>query len=642
MNYKKWMLLLATCWTLTTWAQDNLQLSPEKPKPGDVVTVTYTPSGELGGTIQPIEAVVRQSSKTINKADDLILQRKNGTWVGSFTVDTAASFIYFGFSVDKKFDTNKGSGYTLFIYDGDKPRAGAYYGQSLFYQYAGTQVGVESDYTKAKTALESEFEVDPSAKKDYAFTYARIQVQLKKDDAAKIYQKEIETLLKNGLTVEADYSNLETFYQAARLPEQAKLINGLRREKFPNGNWQAADLTSRLNAEKDLSKKKALIDELAANVESGDEKWKPYKTSLNYYRSTIARQYMSQKKWDEFKKAMEESGITDKMELASLYNSAAWEMQKTSDNLPLAEEFTTIATDLAKQNSKTPFRPKPDYYTAKQFEKNNTYMYAMYADTYGMVMYRAGKYKKGFPVAKDAAITINKGKDADQNNTYALLAEKVLPQKQYVKELEQFVKDGKSTSETKEILQRAYVKSKKSDAGFDDYYVNLQKAGHEKMLEELRKSMINEAAPSFALYNLDGKKTDLAELKGKVVVLDFWATWCGPCIASFPGMQKALDKYKDDPNVKFVFVDTWETAEDKKKNAADFISKKNYNFDVWLDTEDKVVGQFKVDGIPTKFVLDKDGNIRFKAVGFDGSDDKLVQELTAMIEMAGSSEKKGF
>jgi hypothetical protein len=55
-----------------------------------------------------------------------------------------------------------------------------------------------------------------------------------------------------------------------------------------------------------------------------------------------------------------------------------------------------------------------------------------------------------------------------------------------------------------------------------------------------------------------------------------------------------------------------------------------------------VVDQFKVEGIPTKFVIDKEGTIRFKSIGFDGSDDKLIQELTAMIEMAGNPDKKAF
>jgi phosphomannomutase len=90
--------------------------------------------------------------------------------------------------------------------------------------------------------------------------------------------------------------------------------------------------------------------------------------------------------------------------------------------------------------------------------------------------------KKDSPYAKDAAIVVNNGKDADQNNTYALLAEKVLPKKQYVKEIEQFVMDAKSTSEMKDILKRAYVKDKKTEAGFDDYITNLQKSATEKML----------------------------------------------------------------------------------------------------------------------------------------------------------------
>ena len=209
----------------------------------------------------------------------------------------------------------------------------------------------------------------------------------------------------------------------------------------------------------------------------------------------------------------------------------------------------------------------------------------MYADTYAMILYRMGEYKKGFPYAKEAAITIAKGKSADENNTYALLAEKSLPVKKYKKELEQFVKDGKATAEIKDILKRAYVKENKSEAGFDDYVAALQKENYLQMLAELKKSMLNEAAPSFALYDLNKNKVDINDLKNKVVVVDFWATWCGPCKASFPGMQKMVNKYKDDPNVKFVFVDTWERGDDKQKDASDFITANKYTFHVLQDVE---------------------------------------------------------
>jgi peroxiredoxin len=99
-------------------------------------------------------------------------------------------------------------------------------------------------------------------------------------------------------------------------------------------------------------------------------------------------------------------------------------------------------------------------------------------------------------------------------------------------------------------------------------------------------------------------------------------------------MQKTVTKFKNDPDVKFVFVDTWETSDNKEKNAADFIAKNKYDFHVLMDNDSKVVEQFEVEGIPTKFVIDKNGIIRFKAVGFDGSDDKLITELSAMIDMA--------
>ena len=99
-------------------------------------------------------------------------------------------------------------------------------------------------------------------------------------------------------------------------------------------------------------------------------------------------------------------------------------------------------------------------------------------------------------------------------------------------------------------------------------------------------------------------------------------------------MQKMVNKYKEDPNVKFVFIDSWERGDEKQKNAAEFIAGNKYTFHVLMDNDDKVISEFKVDGIPTKFVIDKKGMIRFKAIGFDGSDDKLMSELTAMIDMA--------
>ncbi|MDD2425907.1 MAG: TlpA disulfide reductase family protein [Bacteroidales bacterium] len=124
-------------------------------------------------------------------------------------------------------------------------------------------------------------------------------------------------------------------------------------------------------------------------------------------------------------------------------------------------------------------------------------------------------------------------------------------------------------------------------------------------------------------------------------MLDFWATWCGPCKASFPAMQKAVNKYKNDPDVKFLFLHTWEKGEgDPAQNAKKYIVDNNYTFTVLMDLRDPqtkasaVASAYKVDGIPAKFIIDTRGNIRFSTSGFSMDADKAVEELSNMIEFA--------
>ena len=109
-------------------------------------------------------------------------------------------------------------------------------------------------------------------------------------------------------------------------------------------------------------------------------------------------------------------------------------------------------------------------------------------------------------------------------------------------------------------------------------------------------------------------------------------------------MQLAVDKYKNDPNVKFLFIHTWERGKlDPAVDAKKYITDHHYSFEVLVDRKDpqtginKVVSDYGVSGIPTKFVIDPNGVVRFVFTGFSGGDDAALAEISSMIEMCKKS-----
>ena len=84
----------------------------------------------------------------------------------------------------------------------------------------------------------------------------------------------------------------------------------------------------------------------------------------------------------------------------------------------------------------------------------------------------------------------------------------------------------------------------------------------------------------------------------------------------------------------FFFIDTKERVDNKLENSKNFMKKRNYSFYVLMDDDNKMAADFGVLGIPTKFIIDKSGNIRFKTLGFEGNVEELANEVVIMVEMA--------
>ena len=138
------------------------------------------------------------------------------------------------------------------------------------------------------------------------------------------------------------------------------------------------------------------------------------------------------------------------------------------------------------------------------------------------------------------------------------------------------------------------------------------------------------AAYDFTLDKMSGGVLDVEELKGKVVFINFWATWCPPCIAEMPSIQKLYDNYKDNPDIAFIILNV-EGPEEKK--VGKFLSKKGYTFPIYFPNATQIPKVYESNGIPTTFVIGKDGFIAYKKVGMANYDsDNFVKFIARNLE----------
>ena len=636
--------LFALLFVVTIGVAQNITISPITPKLGEPIYISYTendPSSQIKNVNElTCEALIDRDNLEPFLVETL-MKKEGDLWKGWFSFnDPKARFVVFRFVSGEQKDENNGNPKsTIFFIGNNKPVEGAYLASGNFYLRGRFWDFKRSvDLNRARISFEKEKKFYPDS---WQATVGLWDVSLKEKPGVETKTKvknELVKFYKKFKNNEDALGSIISMYE--KLGDSTKAGN-IREEEVkanPTGKIAFWQRRVEIGKEKDFAKQAEMLNQLLNEFPSIDVKLRQ-----NQYTNLFSL-YTRAKEYD---KASDIIAQLDQSDAGYYYNSIAWPLIEKGEQLEKAIAWAKKGIELTRNQTSA---DKPPSMRAKDWQENIKSTLVMILDTYGMGLLKLGKNDESLTAYEEA---MEKGEAADPDiNTHYVDA--LIKSAKYDKVVElglSYVKKGKDTPDMVALMKEAFAKSVATDKVYDSLSTDEKKGFDVKLteakgikIEEIRKklleSRISKSPADFTLKDMNGTPVTLSLLKGKVVIVDFWATWCGPCKMSFPYLQKVYEKYQSNESVKFLAVNTWERQKDydaQLVNAKKFIEDNKYTFPVLIDEKNddqfKVISNYDVDGIPTKFLIDKKGNIAFKSVGFDGPgmEDELTQQIEILL-----------
>lgn len=618
------VLVLMSLLTSFLFAQDQVAtMSPATPKIGDEIAIAYNTSAKSAvlrdAKEVTAELLLAKGSGDMPQLLELPMKKDGGVWKASFKLaDEKARMLLLRFTSAEQKDDNGEKSWETMVYGANgNPLEGAHLLRASMARsgsYIDFKLTKDADAAKKEVAMERElYPGNCSA----AFSqWSRMLREAPTDETKAKIKTEMEVLYAKKSVKEDQISQFAYWYEQVGMKEKGDEIRKAAIAANPKGKVAETMRFSEVYDTKDTVKRVTMMEKFLADFPQEG-------TAKERYQSLLLSMYKDAKRYDDVEAVLSSMPKKD----GNIYNSFAWALIEKGEQLEKAVSWAKIGVDLLKNPDPS---TKPAYFSSAQWKKSNKIGLGMVLDTYAYGLYQLGKTPEAEQAYEDA-FKLTKG---DEDGINQRLIECYVKNGKFDKAMAtgiDCIKKGKSNDKLVEACKTAYVKVKGSDAGFDTMITQAREAAKSDLKKELTKGRVNKPAIDFALKNLEGKIVKLSDLRGKVVVVDFWATWCGPCKASFPYLQQVYNKYKDNPNVVILAVNTWENVSGKEKEdlVKKFMADNKYTFPVLYD--EGFVEKYGVSGIPTKFVIDKKGMIQFKTIGFTG--EKMVDEMIMQFEM---------
>lgn len=436
------------------------------------------------------------------------------------------------------------------------------------------------------------------------------------DETKAEISRDLEELYETQKNDEEAVAGLLNWFAQVGQKEKADKITAAAIAANPKGPVAMLERRREVFTEKDTKKRLDMLDRFLADFPQQGQ-------ILDSLQMAKAQLLVNAGQFDKAATLLESMPKKD----GNFYNSLAWDLIEKGEELDRALAWAKTGVELLRNPDPS---TKPPYLNEARWKKGLESQLGYVLDTYAYGLDKMGKTAEA-EKAYEEAYALTKGAEAEINQR---LVECYVKNGRHDKAMAtalECVRKGQSSDPLIEQYKKAYIKTKGSEAGFDEVLNEAKNLARADLRKELMMKLVSQPAIDFSLKALDGNFIKLSELRGKVVVLDFWATWCGPCKAAFPFLQQVYEKYKPNPDVVVLALNTWENEQGAEREALvrKFMEENKYTFRVLFD--DNFVSKYGVDGIPTRFVIDKKGMIQFKSVGFEGS--KMFDEMTVQIDM---------
>lgn len=641
--------------------QQFFRLTPERPLAGQPITISYSPAGTPLAGKPGVRAVVYSFDLDHLRwvAQDVALQpgAQSGELTGRFTPEAGAGFTAYKFvAADGTTDNHGDQGYAYMLSDPARRglvAPGAYMGYGVL-RKPDFGLGIPNYFEKYTIGNDALFYWLSQELRYHPENGPALMPQFL--SALKAYQPDTyQPRARHGLALASRQPNLREvellgiYYgyanvlgDNAKADSVAQAIN----QRFPQGYLARHAKFGEVNKLRDVAQKLAGWEAFLQAYPPEASYQVPARYAIDYdkiYQDIILLR-MSQRDYSALTTYAPRLGYGG---LVNMYYKAV-QISIRPGLLTPAQALPAATLLMQRMDALRDQRPAEFAYLSpqewRQYQAQTSNPWRIH---YAGLLAELGQTAEARTYAEQAQ-QVAQYKLANLNDIQAglLHAGGAADQVQLQKLLEASVHLNQASPRMLDWLRERYTATHPGGTGYEQYLAGLQdQAAKTAVRADLASKMVNKPIADFALRDLDGKLVRLSELRGKTVVLDFWATWCVPCKASFPGMKLAQERFKNDPSVVFLFIDTEETEPDYKEQVRDFLTTKNFPFRVLLDekapggkTLDAVYSQYskayQMSGIPQKLIIDPRGTLRFITVGYSGSPSALADEMQAMVELA--------